>query len=228
MYQGMTVRLYPTKAQEKQFRNRIGGCRFMWNYMLQLQMERRERNEKYFKKFDMFKHITEMKKKPEYKWLSEIAVHSLQRICADLDWAYQKVFRHTSGRPKFKSKKKAKQSYPVPAEHMYFRYGYAQISMVGKVRYKADYPGIDVESLKVYNPRIVYVNEKWLLVFAADVGDKPLQRKKGRIGIDLGVRKFATCAYSESDKPIVFSNILLNTYSVISTNPNAFVNFRAS
>ena len=135
MYQGMTVRLYPTKAQEKQFRNRIGGCRFMWNYMLQLQMERRERNEKYFKKFDMFKHITEMKKKPEYKWLSEIAVHSLQRICADLDWAYQKVFRHTSGRPKFKSKKKAKQSYPVPAEHMYFRYGYAQISMVGKVRF---------------------------------------------------------------------------------------------
>ena len=207
MYRGITIRLYPTKDQVDQLWNQIGGCRFIWNYMLELQMKRHDQGEKYLKKFDMFKHITQLKKDTKTSWLSEIAVHSLQRVCADLDESYRKFFNHSGGHPDFKSKKRKKQSYPVPAERLYFKDGMVQISMIGKICYKADYDGIDFEALKVFNPRIVFDNEKWILVCAVETGCEIIPYTKGTIGIDLGIKNLAICSYSESDKPLIFENI---------------------
>ena len=59
---GFKIRLFPTIEQEKLMCKHIGCCRFLWNYMLDLQIKRREANEKHLSRFDMTKLITPLKK----------------------------------------------------------------------------------------------------------------------------------------------------------------------
>jgi len=47
MIRTFKVRLFPTKEQEQKFYQHIGCCRFVWNYMIELQQKRKENKEKH-------------------------------------------------------------------------------------------------------------------------------------------------------------------------------------
>lgn len=198
MYKGYKIRIYPTKDQILSLNKHIGHCRFIWNYMLETQIKRFENKEPRLKQFEMNKLITSLKK--ELPWLCEVSIHSLQNICKDLDTAYDRLFKGTSKRPKFKSKRKAKPSFPVRSESsvFYFKDGLVKIPVVGKLKYKADYPGLDLEKVTAFrNARISFVNGKWILSFAIEYENQVLkdEEKHGSIGIDLGVGRLAVVAY---------------------------------
>ncbi len=166
--------------------------------MLETQIKRFENKEPRLKQFEMNKLITSLKK--ELPWLCEVSIHSLQNICKDLDTAYDRLFKGTSKRPKFKSKRKAKPSFPVRSESsvFYFKDGLVKIPVVGKLKYKADYPGLDLEKVTAFrNARISFVNGKWILSFAIEYENQVLkdEEKHGSIGIDLGVGRLAVVAY---------------------------------
>ena len=166
--------------------------------MLETQIKRFENKEPRLKQFEMNKLITSLKK--ELPWLCEVSIHSLQNICKDLDTAYDRLFKGTSKRPKFKSKRKAKLSFPVRSESsvFYFKDGLVKIPVVGKLKYKADYPGLDLEKVTAFrNARISFVNGKWILSFAIEYENQVLkdEEKHGSIGIDLGVGRLAVVAY---------------------------------
>lgn len=198
MYKGYKIRIYPTKEQIKSLNKHIGHCRFIWNYMLETQIKRFENKEPRLKFSRMANLITSLKK--ELPWLCEVSIHSLQNICKDLDTAYDRLFKGTSKRPKFKSKRKAKLSFPVTCDkHMfYFKDGLVKIPVVGKLKYKADYPNLDLEKVKAFrNVRISFVNSKWILSFSIEYENQVLkdEEKHGSIGIDLGVGRLAVVAY---------------------------------
>ena len=198
MYKGYKIRIYPTKDQILSLNKHIGHCRFIWNYMLETQIKRFENKEPRLKQFEMNKLITSLKK--ELPWLCEVSIHSLQNICKDLDTAYDRLFKGTSKRPKFKSKRKAKPSFPVRSESsvFYFKDGLVKIPVVRKLKYKADYPGLDLEKVTAFrNARISFVNGKWILSFAIEYENQVLkdEEKHGSIGIDLGVGRLAVVAY---------------------------------
>lgn len=166
--------------------------------MLETQIKRFENKEPRLKQFEMNKLITSLKK--ELPWLCEVSIHSLQNICKDLDTAYDRLFKGTSKRPKFKSKRKAKPSFPVRSESsvFYFKDGLVKIPVVGKLKYKADYPGLDLEKVTTFrNARISFVNGKWILSFAIEYENQVLkdEEKHGSIGIDLGVGRLVVVAY---------------------------------
>ena len=62
--------------------------------------------------YDFKKHITELKKLPEYSWLSEVSSKVTQQACIDCDNAFRRFFKKLSKFPKFK-KKGVKDSFYV-------------------------------------------------------------------------------------------------------------------
>ena len=205
MYKGYTIRIYPTKDQEELLRKHIGCCRFIWNHMIEVQKENYKNGGKYISKFSMIKLIPSIKK--EFPWLNEVSMSSLQRICDDLNNSYQSFFKKISKYPKFKSKKKSKLSYPVCCNRFYFENGKVQIQKLGKVKYKADYPNLNLEEIsKFSNVRISNENDKWILTFSIEYENQvQTTEKNGNLGIDLGVGRLAVV--SHNGKKLEYKNI---------------------
>ena len=204
MYKGYTIRIYPTKDQEELLRKHIGCCRFIWNHMIEVQKTRYQNGEKYLNRFGMIKLIPSIKK--EFDWLNEVSMSSLQLICKDVNTAYQRFFKKISNYPKFKNKKKSKLSYPVCCDRFYFKNGKVQIQKLGKVKYKADYPNLNLEEIsKFNNVRISNENDKWILTFSIECENQAFTEKKGNLGIDLGVGRLAVV--SHNGKKLEYKNI---------------------
>ena len=152
----------------------------------------------------MIKLIPSIKK--EFEWLNEVSNISLQRICDDVNTAYQSFFKKISKYPKFKSKKKSKLSYPVRCDRFYFENGHVKVEKVGKVKYKADYKNLNLEELsKFSNVRISNENDKWILTFSIEYENQVIVEKSGSLGIDLGVGRLAVV--SHNGKKLTYSNI---------------------
>jgi len=94
--------------------DKIMGCtRFVYNYFLNLKIEYYEINKTTFTYNMCSKELTALKK--INPWLKEADSVSLQQSIRDLDNAYQKFFKEKTNFPKFKSKKRPKQSYRTNA-----------------------------------------------------------------------------------------------------------------
>ena len=205
MYKGYTIRVYPTKNQEELLKKHIGCCRFIWNQMIEVQKENYMNGGKYISKFSMIKLISSIKK--EYEWLNEVSNHSLQLICKDVNIAYQRFFKKISNYPRFKSKKRSKLSYPVRCDRFYFKNGYVKVEKLGKIKYKADYPNLNLEEIsKFSNVRISNENDKWILTFSVEYENQiQTTEKNGNLGIDLGVGRLAVV--SHNGKKLEYKNI---------------------
>ncbi len=206
MIKGYKIRLYPTKEQEQKMWQHIGACRYVWNYMLAEQTRRYENKEKHLSAFGMSNLLKPLKNDGEHEWMYNCSNTSYQKICSDLDKAYKSLFKGLSRKPKFKSRKKAKASYPVREETLYFSKGTAHIEKIGKVKYKTDLALPQGNGHKFINVRITNINGKWILSFGIECENQALPELTDKpMGIDLGVKETMTVAYG--DEQIVFHNI---------------------
>ena len=205
MIKSYKIRIYPTRDQEAHMWRHIGSCRFIWNYMLSYQQELYERGEKHLSAFSMMSLLKPLKNDGEHEWLYEVSNTSLQRICQDLDNAYKAFFKKVSGSPKFKSRKRSRLAYPVCENHMWFSEKRVAIQKVGKVKYKTDYDLPLGRGHKFSNPRISYVDGKWMLSFGIECENQAPILTDKNMGIDLGVKDLAIAEYD--GEQIVFHNI---------------------
>lgn len=137
MIKSYKIRIHPTKEQENLMWKHINDCRYVWNYMLELQENRYAQGEKHLPAYDMIKQLTPLKNDGEHNWLYEVSNSSLQEVCKDLDFAYKEFFKKMRKHPKFKSRKKAKLSFPTRCNAIYFLDGRVNIERIGKVKYHA-------------------------------------------------------------------------------------------
>ena len=232
MYKGYKVRLYPTKEQEELIWKHIHACRFIWNYMLEYQIKNREQGNRFLSTIDMRKLLSPLKKQEEYKWLTEVSNKSLELKTNDLGMEFARYYRHlnsknyirftkskikksrnkgekltlidSEGFPKYKSSKKSKLSYPVRADVCTFvNQDYIKIEKLGLVKVKVDYKSF--EPGKMYNIRITYVNEKWILSFAMKYESQVIMATDIPMGIDLGIKELAVVSFG--GKKLVYHNI---------------------
>ena len=200
------IRLFPTKEQEQLFYKHIGACRFIWNWGLDTQINYYQKTGKKYSGYNLIKMLTPLKKIEEYSWLNEVSNASLQTILLDLDRAYKNFFKSGFGFPKFKSKKRAKKSFPVRCNATYFYNEiYAQIPSIGKVRYQTNYNIPIGKNIKFSNPRISLVNEKWILTVGIECENKAIDLTSSSMGIDLGIKDLAIVAVG--NEKLVFKNI---------------------
>jgi len=211
LYRGYTVRLLPTPEQEERMRKHIDNCRFIWNYMLEVQTNRYNINKKrYMSKYEMCAEITYMKKHEEYSFLKETPLHSMQQVCGDLDEAFQMFFKKLHNYPNFKRKKDTKMSYPLDPDGMstYFKNeSVVHIQRVGDVKCKTDRKIPTGRGSKICDPQIHYEKSsgKWLLTFVLPKDKKDVELTGNVMGIDLGIENLAIVSFGE--EKIVFPNI---------------------
>jgi putative transposase len=205
MIKSYKIRIYPTKEQEASMWQHIGSCRFIWNYMLALQQRLYEEGKKHLSAFDMINLLKPLKNDGEHKWLYEVSNRALVTTCRDLDKAYKSFFEKRSGFPKFKSRKRSKPNYPTREDRMWFSEKQVTIEKIGKVKYKTDFTLPLGRGRKFSNPRISYVNGKWILSFGIECENQTPMLTDKSMGIDLGVKDLAIAEYD--GERIVFTNI---------------------
>ena len=204
MIKGYKVRLMPTKEQEELMLKSIGCSRFAWNWALNKNKEYREQNRKY-SMGDIRKEFTQLKKKDEYKWLNEVSNTTMVESMRNLDKSFKQFFKTKKGYPKFKSKKKSKQSFYVRADNLYILENKTcNIEKIGKVKYKTNYKfPIGRNKCKFTNPYCSYDGKYWYLGFGMEFNENQIELNKDlKIGIDLGVKELAFCSNG-----MVFKNI---------------------
>lgn len=204
---GYRIRLYPTKEQEEKFWKHIHACRYIWNYMLEKQMILDLEGEDYLTGYQMISLLTPLKKEEKYKWLSEVASHSLQRTCLVLAETFSLYLKKKSNFPKFKSKKKSKSNFPTSIENFYFvNNKLLNIEKVGKVKYKSNFNfphGFKI--FQFINPKVSYVNGKWFVSFGVRCEKQTPKLNDISMGIDLGIKSLAVVEYNNSS--LIFNNI---------------------
>ena len=108
---GIKLRLYPNKQQQAQLWQMFGNDRFVWNQMLDMAKQRYQNNpsSQFVDQYSMDALLKPLKQ--EYPFLKRSDSTSLQVVNHNLYQAFQRLFKHLSGYPRFKSRRSAKQSY---------------------------------------------------------------------------------------------------------------------
>lgn len=207
MIKSFKIRIYPTKEQEVLMWKHIGACRYIYNYMLAKQQELYEAGEKHLSHYGMINLLKPLKNDGEHEWLYEVSNTSLQRVCGDLNEAYQAFFKKRCNFPRFKSRKRSKMSFPARADHFYFKDDkLLNMEKIGKVKYKTDFEfALGKGVCKFTNPRVTNINGKWMLSFGMECENQVRQLNDYSMGIDLGIKETMVVAYG--DKKLVFHNI---------------------
>ena len=189
------VRIYPNEEQKVLIDKTFGCTRFIYNYMLNLKQKLYEYYGLNLSYNHMSKILTELKK--HKVWLKEVDKWSLQNALKDLDSAYQKFFKG-SGYPKFKSKKRDKNSYRTSSNfHLNQEDIKIRIPKVGwiKFRDKSNFKGLT----KINNITISKsTSGKYFASISAEVDIAHFEKTNQSCGIDLGIKDF--CILNDGTK----------------------------
>lgn len=189
------VRIYPNKVQKVLIDKAFGCARFIYNFMLNLK-------QKLYKFFGISlsynqssKVLAELKK--HKTWLKEVDKWSLTNALKDLDFAYKMFFRG-SGFPKFKSKKRDKNSYRTNG-YLFLDQDEKKIRIpkVGwiKFRDKSNFKGLT----KINNITISKSSSgNYFASISAEVDIATFEKTNQKCGIDLGLKDF--CILNDGTK----------------------------
>lgn len=198
------ARIYPNQTQKEQLLVNFGCVRFVWNQMLNMQIERHKNNQdaKYQNHFAMNNMLKAMKL--EYPWLKQAESTSLQVANRDLDDAFKRFFNKKlkNGFPRFKRKKYA-QSYTSKAVQNNIQVldnYHIKLPKLGVVKYRT---GREITGkIKAVTLRINSQGQYYLSVLTES--ENQTFKKTGKvIGLDLGL----------SDLIITSDGIKYNTVS---------------
>lgn len=190
------VRIYPNEEQKVLIDKTFGCTRFIYNFMLNLK-------QKLYKDFNislscnnMSKVLTELKR--HKTWLKEVDKWSLQNSIKDLDSAYQNFFKSGYRYPKFKSKKRDKNSYRTN-DYLFLDKDNKKIKIpkVGwiKFRDKSNFKGLT----KINNITISKSSSgKYFANISAEVNIAHFEKNNQNCGIDLGIKDF--CILNDGTK----------------------------
>lgn len=205
MIKSFKVRLFPNQEQEELMQKHVHACRYVWNWGLDFQINLRKNSEKHMSGYSLKKELTKHKK--DKNWLKEVSSYSLALSILDLDDAYRRFFKKQTKFPKFKSKKKEVQKFPIRENNCYYISNYFNIEKIGKIKTKTKMNLPEGRNaIKYINPRIKYICGKWILSFGLEVENQDkIKLTNNSMGIDLGVKELAIV--SKGQESFVFKNI---------------------
>ena len=185
MFIRQTFRIYPNKEQQQTLIQWIGQGRFVWNKMLEMNIETYKEKKEFVFAYDMHKRLPDLKS--EFEWLKECPSQVLQQKCQDLGTALS-FKKNNRGFPKFKSKATDTSGIRFPQS----------VKLEGnRVKVPKIKSGIKIklhqEILGKRGAATVYKNraDQWFISFVVEIADvEPLKEIKNIVGIDLGLKEF--------------------------------------
>lgn len=199
MIKAIKIRLKPTKEQEILMNKSVGVARFVFNWGLskweEMYKEGLKLNGKKIKK--IFNNT--IKKEEQYKWLTEVSSQLISETFNDLQKSFDNFFDGKAKYPRFKTKKRSKNSFYVRYDRMNIKDDTVNIEKIGRVEFTTNY---DIPILKAYvNPRCHFDGKYWYLTFGFEQDENQVELNHDlSIGIDLGITNLAVV--SNIDTPV--------------------------
>ena len=188
MLRAIKYELNPTKAQKTLIRQSCGCCRKVYNVMLDRKISAYKEDRTSLSKYELINQLVELKK--ELPFLKDVPSQALQQAIFNLDTAYANFFRK-GGFPKFK-KKGVKDSFRIPVACIFdFVDWTVKTAKIGTIRvYKGHNKPISGK-IKSYTISCTSTDRYYISVLYETM-DKPKLNNNKSVGIDVGIKDFAT------------------------------------
>ena len=192
-------KLEPTPEQERGLRRLAGARRFVWNWGLARRRTHYAEHGKTLRYPAMNLELTTLKQDEATKWLCEIDSQALQESLRDLDRSFVNFFEKRARFPKFKKKHKQRDAFRIPqrvkidGERVY-------CPKVGWIRLRLSQP-VTVPTKSATFKRDV-CGDWFVTLIAEREVDAQIALPINPVGIDLGLKTFATFSGDAPDIPI--------------------------
>ena len=207
MFKSFKTEIMPTPEQKERILRTIGVCRFIYNLYVGVNIERREQGKPFMSgmTFSIWLNNEYLPANHDKLWIKEVSSKAVKKAIMNAENAYQRFFKGQGGFPQFKKKGKSDPS-------LYFVRNGAKC-VISCERHRIKIPTIGWVRLKEYGylPTNGSIKSGTVSVragrfFVSVLADVPEMEKQtpetGGIGVDLGVKAFATV----SDER-VFANV---------------------
>ena len=190
MLKAYKFRLYPNESQKQFFNQCIGNARFVYNHCLSLKKELWENEKKSISINELSRHITDLKRYPEYEWLKNSDSIALQQSLRDLDTAFQRFFKKQAKYPRFHNKHR-KNSYRTINQNgtIAIKNGklrLPKLKTLVKVKQSRFFDGIIKNATISKTP-----SNKYFVSLLVEEKDVFGTSQANEVGIDLGIKDFA-------------------------------------
>src|SRR3990167_366049 len=194
-------KLKPTDAQQAQLREIAGGCRFVWNKVLRLNLDRLKNKQSlmWYHEADFWSKL--WKSSDAYGFLKVIPAHCLQQKLKDLDRAFRDAFdKHQPLKhiPRFK-KKNISESFRFPEpKHIEINNRRLKLPKLG-------WMGFHKSQKITGNLKNVTISRKhnaWFVSIQVEQEHQSMLKATTMVGIDLGVHQFATLSDGTAITPM--------------------------
>ena len=200
------IRLKPTLEQTIQLYKSAGTARWAYNWALQRQQDNYNSGGKFLSDNILRKEITQLKKKDEFQWLSDVSNNIPKQAIKDACNAFKSFFKGKTKYPKFKTKRHSKLSFYNDNMKLKSKVNSVLIEKVGWIKTAEKVPDV-----KYYNPRISFDNKYWYLSFGIEVEFEKELLTDTVLGIDLGIKDLAVCSDGTVYKNINKTNTVRKT-----------------
>lgn len=191
---GHRIMIYPTESQKNRLLELMNLSRFVYNWTLGLQMDNFKSGNKYIRFYDLCKILKEFRNNPKNEWLKRIPINTARHAVMDANQAFMNFFEKRTKHPVFKTKKRPNLSYTTRGDRLYFEENYVRLEGFPygeKILCKKNH--IPKCNVSYYNATISTDGINFFLSVNTEV-EFPMEfeNKNEPIGIDLGLKKFAT------------------------------------
>lgn len=184
------------------FEKHFGCVRYVYNYGLERKVKEYNKDKSNISCFELTKEIAKLKK--DKKWLGEVNAQSLQMSLRNLDNAFTGFFKKNKSFPKFKNKI-SQQSFQCPQRVSVgeFFISIPKIKNIKCIVSRTFEGKIKTATIKKTNTGKYFVS-----ILVEDGKELPGKVKISKaIGIDLGIKSFATISTGEKiDNPRHLNN----------------------
>lgn len=208
MLKAFKYRIYPNSSQMEEFAKAFGCCRFIYNKALEHKKSTYESSKKSISYSELSTSFLQSLKS-EFIWLKETPSQALQQSLRHLDSAYQKFFNKQNKFPSFKCRY-SRQSFSLPQfVKVNFKNSIVTIPKIGniKARFHRTFEG----TIKTCTVSKTTTNKYYISILVDDKKEFPITITGGKcIGIDLGIKTFATLSNGDKVDNPKFLNQSLN------------------
>lgn len=183
MFRAYKMRIFPTEEQKVLIAKTFGCCRWYWNQALHDNIE-------YYKETGKGKITTPAKYKSDNDWLKEVDSTALCSTQMDLQSAFSKFFAQPNvGFPKYKSKKRPKNSYRTTAYEVSDEYiRLPKLKRVKLINHRHKTGRWKSATISLTSSGRYYVS----CLFEEEI--QYLSETDTEIGVDLGLADLAICS----------------------------------
>ena len=207
---GFKYRIYPKDNQIEQIEIMFKAKIYVWNYFLNINKHRLNHNKSVLNYNKMSKLLTLLKRKNP--WLNQCEKSVLQNTVKYQYQTFLKFFKKKCGFPKFKSYKNNYQSIKISCSNGNIRILEKDIKYTSTGKFKKQNCKIKLPKIKQvkiaysrqYEGRIVSCtlsrdtdNKYYISLCCVGIEINPLEQTGAVVGIDLGIKEFATTSDNE-------------------------------